>query len=83
MQIRIKTNESLLELNGWELLRKFKDGATYRKWISNDLVVVVEYYFNDKEKYIWSYSVSNPYTDFLYLKDISITLEELKKLEVK
>lgn len=83
MEIRIKTNESLLVSNGWALLSKFNNGATYRKWVTNALVVVVEYYFNDKEKYIWSYRVSNPYTDLLYLKDISIILDELKKLEVK
>lgn len=87
MEIKIKTNESVIMSNGWELKLAYCDGAIYKKWVNNKLLEVI---YDDEEKCIsnWDiasikFSMKDPESEYVHLEDVPALLEELKKLEVK
>lgn len=84
MQIRIKTNESLLVSNGWEVMSKYYIYTAYRKKVNNKLTLNVHY--NEvrcKITHLDCVSVKTRGDDCVCLKDMEVALEELKKLEIE
>jgi hypothetical protein len=76
MEIRIKTNESLLVSNGWEVMSKYSIYTTYIKRINDELLLVVQY---DEARC----KITHLDNIGVCLKDMEVALDELKKLEIK
>ena len=86
MDIRIKTNESILLSNGWMVMSKHYIYTTYRKRINSKLLLEVQYdEVLCKITHLDSICVkftSKPRDDvYVCLNDMEVALEELKKLE--
>lgn len=87
MEIRIKTNESLLLSNGWKVMSKYSVYTTYRKRINNKLLLDVQYdgarcKITRLDDIGVKFALKRHDSAYVCLKDMEVALKELKKLEM-
>ena len=87
MEIIIPTNEFILLSNGWYKANSYHYYATYKKWVGNMLLEVEYDGINERtcDYSIMKCAFEDKTKDdiFIYLKDMEVALEELKKLEIE